>query len=213
MTKDITLASDNKIKTIEAFQMLLNQNPEQSDVRVNSQANNAEYVPIFVIERELDSLYNGLWKTSNFRWEVIANEVVGSILLEVFHPTAKTWISREGCASTMILTQKEKPATVEFKIKNTLVKDFPHMKAECLKNAAKSLGVRFGRNLNRGKTEDFQYLSEQTEIISEGQEKALDLLSSSTLSPTEAAKVERKIRRANQTQLGQMIDYLTKKQQ
>jgi hypothetical protein len=43
-----------------------------------------------------------------------------------------------------------KPSDVDAKIKNTLVKDFPHLKAECIKNAAKSLGKYFGRDLNRG---------------------------------------------------------------
>ena len=42
---------------------------------------------------------------------------------------------------------------LDKKIKNTLSKDYPHAKAEALRNAAKSLGTIFGRSLNR-KNED-----------------------------------------------------------
>jgi hypothetical protein len=42
-----------------------------------------------------------------------------------------------------------RPSDVDAKISNTLAKDYPHAKAEALKNAARSLGRCFGRDLNR----------------------------------------------------------------
>ena len=108
--------------------------------------------------------------------------------------------------------RKRKPATVENKIKNTLVKDFPHLKAECLKNAAKSLGVAFGRNLNRGEEDEYQYLSESLPELNELQEQAMTLLGSSTLDNEDAEKVRAKIVRSNNKTLKQVVEYLKNKQ-
>lgn len=140
----------------EFFVMLLNEPPKSEETKTNAMANNSKYIPIAEIERKLDEFTSGLWQTKNFTFEVVANEVVGSIELCYFHPAVKEWISRIGVGSVMIQTARNQPPTVENKIKNTLVKDFPHLKAECVKNAAKSIGVNFGRNLNRNES-DIQY--------------------------------------------------------
>ena len=198
--------------SLENFQKLLNSYPTKSDVKVNKMANNSKYLPINYIERKLDTEFSGLWQIENFRWEVVANEIIGSIDLKVFHPIAKTWLIRTGCAATMILTASGKPATVENKIKNTLVKDFPHLKAECLKNAAKSLGVAFGRNLNRGEEDEYQYLSESLPELNKLQEQAMTLLGSSTLDNEDAEKVRAKIVRSNNKTLKQVVEYLKNKQ-
>jgi hypothetical protein len=54
--------------------------------------------------------------------------------------------------------QKHKPklSDVDAKITNTLVKDYPHLKAECIKNAAKSFGKWFGRDLNRNDVDHYE---------------------------------------------------------
>lgn len=149
---------------------ILNQPPNSKVVAINAHANNSKYIPVGEIEMQLDELFCGLWQTRDFKWAVIANEVVCSIDLWVFHPILKEWIVRTGVGAAMIqqegykkdeegnfITSNSKkikinprPSDVDFKIKNTLVKDFPHAKAEALKNAAKSLGKYFGRDLNRG---------------------------------------------------------------
>jgi hypothetical protein len=146
------------LKELLDFQRLLHSQPE--NIKINKMANNAKYLPIGEVEKTLDELYSGLWQTTDFHFQVIANEIVGSIYLQVFHPVARVWITRTGAASTMILTIKDKPANVDNKIKNTLVKDFPHLKAECIKNAARSLGVKFGRDLNRQEVSDFTDITE-----------------------------------------------------
>jgi hypothetical protein len=196
---------------IEQFQKLLNMHPDKKDIRVNKMANNAEYISISTIERRLDEIYSGLWQIDNFRWEVVANEIIGSIDLKVYHPKAG-WITRTGAAAAMILTSSGKPATVEFKIKNTLVKDFPHLKAECLKNAAKSLGVIFGRNLNRGQEDEFSYLSETLPQLGELQLSAFELLETSTLTPDFREKFAKKINRATNETLKDIIVYLKRNQ-
>ncbi len=208
MSEEIQLYNSKNQESIEAFQMMLNQYPDKAEIQVNTQARNAKYLPIAVIERLLDENYSGLWQTANFRWEVIANEVVGSIDLQVFHPTAKIWITRTGAASAMIQTQKGQPIAVEHKHPNTLVKDFPHLKTECLKNAAKSLGVRFGRSLNRGEFEDYNYLSNTVGELSEKQQQAWDLLSRVTITDQERTKIEKRINRSTGKALDELITWL-----
>ena len=128
---------------------LLQKKPTKAQIKINEQARNSKYMPIGVVEGKLDEIYNGLWQTKNFRFEVVVNEIIGSIELHVFIED-KGWLVREGCGSVPIQMKSGSGVTqVEQKIKNTLVKDFPHLKSECLKNAAKSLGVAFGRDLNR----------------------------------------------------------------
>jgi len=211
MSEEITIYGE-KNNSIEKFQMMLNQHPGKAEVKVNKMANNSEYVPIDVIEGLLDGLYNGLWQTENFRTTNIANEIVGSIDLKVFHPVAQTWLTRTGAASVMVQIAKDMPLALENKIKNTLTKDYPHLKAECIKNAAKSLGVRFGRNLNRGQENDFMYLSESVQVLSTETELAYTLLSTAKISDAARVSTEGKIKRANPTTLQQIVKFLTEKQ-
>jgi len=210
MSEDIIPYNENQ-RHIEQFQKLLNMHPDKKDIRVNKLANNAEYISVSTIERRLDEIYSGLWQTENFRWEVVANEIVGSIDLRVYHPKAG-WMARTGAAATMILTASGQPATVEHKIKNTLMKDFPHLKSECMKNAAKSLGVIFGRNLNRGKDDEFTYLSESLPELGGLQLAAFELLETSTLTPDFREKFSKKINRATNETLKDIITFLKKNQ-
>lgn len=192
---------------IERLQMFLNRDPKADTVKVNTLANNSKYLPIAEVERTLDEVYSGLWSAVNFRWQVIANEVVGSIDLEVVNPANGFVIRRTGVASVMIQTAKDKPAVVENKIKNTLVKDFPHLKAECIKNAAKSLGAAFGRNLNRDSSE-YMPLSEQVDNLT----IATDLLVSAKLDDAQKATIEKRIKRVSGADLVKVVEYLQGKQ-
>lgn len=129
---------------------MLNASPKESEVKINAQAGNSKYLPVSFVEMTLDEIFGGLWQTKNFTSQVVANEIIGTIELGVFHPVLKEWIWRTGAGAVMIQQSKGSQITdIGAKIKNTLVKDFPHLKAECLKNAARSLGKVFGRDLNR----------------------------------------------------------------
>lgn len=134
------------------FTTALNMPPLKSEIAINSQANNSEYIPIGIVQNKLDEMFQGLWKTEKFTTEVYQNEIIGSIELHVFHPEAQCWITRIGAASVMVQTAK---GTTD-KIKNTLVKDYPHLLSECLKSAAKTLGASFGRNLNKVVVDEYQ---------------------------------------------------------
>ena len=118
------------------------------------------YVPIGFVEAKLDRIFHGLWKTENVQTTVIGNEVCMTLELHVFFYPINQWVVRTGAGAAMIqqrgdydpATKKKipaRPSDVDAKISNTLAKDYPHAKAEALKNAARSLGRCFGRDLNR----------------------------------------------------------------
>lgn len=135
---------------LQNFLQRLNAAPNPDEVRTNQHAGNTLYLPISYIEMSLDELFFGLWETKDFKWQTMANEIVGSITLRVFHPVANQWIERTGASATMIRQQKGAGITdLNAKIHNALEMDFPHLKADCIVNAAKSFGKSFGRDLNR----------------------------------------------------------------
>jgi hypothetical protein len=144
-----------KIEALEKFVTRLNERPAASEVQVNKAAGNSNYLPVSFVTTKLDEVFAGLWNFELLREQVIANEIIGVGVLEVFHPIAQVWIKRSGSASVMIQqVSKERGGSgrisnIDDKIKNTLVKDFPHLETECLKSAAKKLGKMFGRDLNR----------------------------------------------------------------
>ncbi|HYH14326.1 MAG TPA: hypothetical protein VD794_03845 [Flavisolibacter sp.] len=114
------------------------------------------------IEMTLDEYFFGLWQTENFKWSVVANEIVGSIDLLVFHTVSQTWLKRTGAASIQIMVNAGTNALdVNNKKANALDMGFPKLKAECLKNAAQSLGKIYGRDLNRKKADNFNGLLKQ----------------------------------------------------
>lgn len=158
-------------KKSEGFVRLLNLEPNPAEIKVNAAAGNSNYLPISHIEMQLDELFQGLWQMRSFTYSVVANEIVGSLELGVFHPVLQDWIWRTGAAAVMIQQRKGSDITdISAKHKNTLVKDFPHLKAECMKNAARSLGRIFGRDLNRSEIDQYTPGSTQ-ELIAESQEQ------------------------------------------
>lgn len=155
----------------EMFHARINVDPPKQEIQVNTYANNSKYLPISFIQMKLDEFYFGLWRTENFKTKVVANEITGEVELSVFHPVYQQWITRVGAASVMIqlraqyeyhpngeiktdrngaqIKKKKNILDAAEKIENTLVKDYPHLYAECVKSAAKTLGKVFGRDLNR----------------------------------------------------------------
>ena len=116
----------------------------------------AKTLTISHVEMTLDEYFLGLWETENFKWAVITNEVVGSIDLVFTHPVTGQKYKRVGAASIIIMVDKGANALdVTKKKSNAMDLGFPKLKAECLKNAAQSLGKLFGRDLNRNNADNF----------------------------------------------------------
>lgn len=150
-----------------AFQMLLNAEPKANELG-STPDGKAKTLPISFIETTLDELYFGQWSTENFTYQLVANEVIGSLELIVVHPITGHTIRRTGAASIQITVdavpddikndrqQKNRWALdPSNKKSNALDMSFPKLKAECTKNAAQSLGRIFGRDLNRKQADKF----------------------------------------------------------
>jgi hypothetical protein len=134
---------------LQQFLRLLHRLPGDQEIQ-NNPHNNSKYLPISYMEMKLDELYFGLWETVGFQYHLTTSEVAGRVELRVFHPIAKVWITRAGVASAPLQEHNGATGNVKAKYDPTpLEKALPHLKAECIKNAARSLGKIFGRDLNR----------------------------------------------------------------
>lgn len=146
----------------------LEPDPREFDKTPDGRAN---YLPISFVEMTLDELFLGQWSTENFQWSAITNEVQGSLELVVIHPVTGMKIKRIGAGSIIIqvdsLSEDEKNKMSKQdrnlfaldpgnKKPNALDLGFPKLKAECVKNAAQSLGKIFGRDINRKKKDVFK---------------------------------------------------------
>ena len=155
---------------LQEFQRRLNQEPDPREFDTTPDGK-ARTLPISFVEMTLDELYFGLWSTENYHWSAITNEVQGSLELVLTHPITGQTIRRTGAASIVItvdsLTEEDKKGMTkqarnlhalnpENKKPNALDLGFPKLKAECVKNAAQSLGKIFGRDINRKKTDVFK---------------------------------------------------------
>jgi len=144
-----------QLVNLETSTKALNKKP--AVVKVNKFQIGAKYVPISHIQTLLDQLFFGMWQTKNFSYQVVGNELVGSIELWLFHPVIKEWMVRTGVAATQIRQNKGAAITdINQKIKNALEMDAPHLYADCVKSAAKTLGPAFGRDLNRDFTDNYR---------------------------------------------------------
>lgn len=171
-------------KTVEDFRKklqgltdLLNRKPNPYEIKKTPDGK-ANSIPISFIEMSLDEIFFGLWETDNFKWNVVANEIVGSIDLIVTHPITGKVMKRVGAAAIQIMVDKAPENLVgsdrnkwalnlENKKPNALDMGFPKLKAECLKNAAQSLGKLFGRDLNRKDTDEYNPLIQEPVLIEE----------------------------------------------
>jgi hypothetical protein len=154
---------------LEKFQKMLNSKPKPSDIKINKLARNSKFIPIGIIEKTLDEIFSGLWEAKNFKYIVVVNELVGDLELSVFHPVIQEWITRPGTAGLPITTKTKTDFTdIKNKQINACVTVTGHLKSECIKNAAKSFGEVFGRNLNRD--DDYSsYTSLSERLISDEQ--------------------------------------------
>jgi hypothetical protein len=142
--------STESLVAIQKFQQLLNTPPNQADLK-STPDGKAYTLPISKVEMKLDTMFFGLWWTEKFTTKQVLNEFVGELELVVVHPVTGLHIRRVGAAAIQI-TQDQGATIGQFmdtKKKNALDLAYPKLKAECVKNAAQSLGQAFGRDINR----------------------------------------------------------------
>lgn len=199
--------------SLEAFTVFLNKLPKKSAIKVNKYADNSLYLPIGEIEQKLDELYAGLWSTSNMNFQVVANSVVCSLQLRVFHPVAKIWLTRAGIGAVPIQLNKGEHELNFSTIKSDAIrKNAGASKAMAVRNAAQTLGAIFGRNLNREDVSDYTPLTEQVTNFDENISSAKDLLVKSTLADETKAGIEKQINNASPSKLNEIIKWLHTKQ-
>jgi hypothetical protein len=153
-------------EALQKFQTRLNSAPNDAGIE-STPDNKAKTVVISHIEMTLDEMFFGQWKTENFKWSAIANEVQGSMELVCVHPVTGFELRRTGAASIIIMVDRVPEGVTGSdrnqwalnpanKKANALDMAFPKLKAECLKNAAQSLGKVFGRDLNRKNRDEYR---------------------------------------------------------
>ena len=149
---------DEKLRIrLQHFAGKLNALPDPNEFEP-TQDGKARTLPISFIEMTLDELFFGLWETSDPQYQQVFNEVIATVTLTVTHPVTGKPLKRVGWAS-VVITQDKDAQISEFnmtKKKNALDLAFPKLGAEAVKNAAKSLGKIFGRDINRKKTDSFK---------------------------------------------------------
>lgn len=152
MTELTTIQSDllPVKKSLDSFLKRISSKPKPGNLKKNKFANDAEYLEIGYIQAELDRVFHGLWS-----WKVSAvvqmiNGVQVTGTLSVFHPVTNQWLERSGVAFKEFQLKKNMTTpSPENLSARALERDVPIANAEAFKNAAKTLGNAFGRNLNR----------------------------------------------------------------
>lgn len=156
------------LDALQKFQARLNTLPDERGIE-STPDRKASTLVVSHVEMTLDEMFFGHWRTENFKWSTIANEVQGSLELVCLHPITGFEIRRVGAGSIVIMVDKV-PDEVKDDIRernrwalnadnkkpNALDLAFPKLKTECLKNAALSLGKLFGRDLNRKNKDDYR---------------------------------------------------------
>ena len=138
----------NKSKSVQVIDLsvLLGSSPDQGSIQTNRFAQNSQYLPVSHIEGKLDAIFGPMgWKISNFLLTQIGGKQTGDVMKGFFsvslslsckNPDTGEWVERSGVASG---------SATDKQIETFAAK----LKAEAFKNAAKSFGATFGRNLNR----------------------------------------------------------------
>ena len=140
----------------KGFLSIVNASPATTDIRKNEDG--SEYIPISIIQSQLDQVFNGLWSW-NFDKEFTQKlQMFGRGILSYKHPDSEVWLQRTGTAGITCI--------------GDLKLDYPRLEAMALLSAAKKIGISFGRNLNRDKEDtpssgiiDVAILKERDEAI------------------------------------------------
>lgn len=157
-TNNQQLTKEDQLRIqIQNFQEKLNREPDPREFQPTPDGK-ARTLPISFVEMTLDELFFGQWETTEPKFQQVFNEVIGTVELTVWHPITGRKITRSGWAS-VVITQDKDAAVMDFNLtkkKNALDLAFPKLGAEAVKNAARSLGKIFGRDINRKEVDVFK---------------------------------------------------------
>lgn len=161
---------------IEKFRTLIDRAPKKELVKDHPYLAGVKYLPISHVEGIMDTLYFRQWGTRNFEHRLLGNEIVGTIELWFIDPITQREITRIGAGSIQVMVDtptklkdmlykcKDPDEKIELKKQinfhaldlqnnkkpNSLEASFPKLKTQCFKNACRTIGKIFGKDLNRG---------------------------------------------------------------
>lgn len=140
--------TDDFKERLKAFTDIINQDPKETEP---SQDGEYELVPIRVLEPDLQEVFNGAVDIIITSQSQMFDHVAMSINLCVFHPVYERFFTYSGTAAVQI--QSEQPGEYKGSVKinpiTALKVGIAACYSEAIKNAAKRIGPRFGRKLNK----------------------------------------------------------------
>ncbi len=98
----------DNLEALQKFQQMLNATPDKEGIEKTPDGKAVTLV-VSHVETTLDEMFFGHWRTENFKWERIANEIVGSLDLVVIHPITGYELRRTGAGSIVIMVDKVPP--------------------------------------------------------------------------------------------------------
>lgn len=229
ITKHEPITENSGYKSLIDFQKILSKAPAKESVvnfkqemerQKGKRKSNIdyEYLPIGTVENELDSIYSGLWETTNEKFELVLNTIVCTLQLRVYHPIAQIWLHRVGTGGAQLqLASGQKQILPETLNHKAVGMAYKIAKEDATKNAAKSLGEIFGRNLNREYAEEVDSLVDRAEALSEHEmlvNEVIEFLHSDETFTIQTREMKiGKAKKATAEQLKQMINYYENKAQ
>lgn len=151
--------SDKKAELLlqlEKFTTNLNRAPNPA--KIVKHKHGYLYIPVSMIEKDLDKLFFGLVQYEVVESKQVFNEILVTARIKVFHPVIQQWLHYDGVGSAVIQQDAETKVSDFhlFKKSNAMQLAFPKAYAEAIKNGAKKIGKRFGSDLNRNFEDDYQ---------------------------------------------------------
>lgn len=131
------------------FNVLMNQEPPASWVKVNKYAGNSHYLPIEKVEWLLRRIFK------QFRIEITGqgvafNGVWVTVRVHYKHPVTNEWEFHDGIgAEALQVKSGSSPADLANLNKGALAMAFPLAKSQAVKDACDHFGKAFGADLNR----------------------------------------------------------------
>lgn len=152
------------IEDLGKFKKMLSKQPDSKkvkehpfiNIKVKGQNQPYKYLPIEEIQNNLDSLFMGLYSIEVRSTSTFVNSVMVTVRINYFHPVFKMWLFVDGVGASSLQVNKDSNPTDLNQLKqDSVVMALPKAKTEALKNAAKELGNKFGRTLNKDTQSEF----------------------------------------------------------
>ena len=144
--------------TEKTYKHILNEQPPKEIVEWHD-FGKFQYLPITAVERLLDGLFDG-WSVEILREGLVANGFYVAVRLRAKIPFSDKILVSDGIGFAEFQTVKgASPTDLSKIIQGAGVMAVPRAKTEAVKNAAKSFGNLFGRNLTR-KDDNAEYEEE-----------------------------------------------------